>query len=192
LEDPIEFLHRNNTCIVSQREIAIDTDNYPAALRACLRQAPDVIQLGEMRDFDTISTAMTAAETGHLLLATLHTKGAVNTIDRILDSLPSEQQGQARVQLSMVLRTVVSQQLVPDEEGGLVPAFEIMHADHAIRNMIRDNKTHQITNAMIAGGDNGMVTMDQYLLQLYQQKKISRQTVLDYCDNREALAKRIQ
>ncbi len=192
LEDPIEYLHTHKKSIISQREISIDTEDYPSALRACLRQAPDVILMGEMRDAETIRTAMTAAETGHLVIATLHTKGTVNTIDRILDSLPSEQQGQARVQLSMVLRTVVSQQLVPDETGGLVPAFEIMHADHAIRNMIRDNKTHQITNAMIAGGDNGMVTMDQYLLQLYQQKKISRQTVLDYCDNRESLAKRIQ
>lgn len=192
LEDPIEYLHAHKKSIISQREISIDTEDYPSALRACLRQAPDVILMGEMRDVETIRTAMTAAETGHLVIATLHTKGAVNTIDRILDSLPSEQQRQARVQLSMVLRTVVCQQLVPDEAGGLVPAFEIMHADHAIRNMIRDNKTHQITNAMLAGGDNGMVTMDQYLLQLYQQKIISRQTVLDYCENRESLAKRIR
>ena len=145
-----------------------------------------------MRDSEAIRTAMTAAETGHLLLGTLHTKGAVNTIDRILDSFPSEQQGQVRVQLSMVLRTVVSQQLVPDTEGCLVPAFEIMHVDHAIRTMIRDNKNHQINNAMLAGGDDGMVTMDRYLQGLYEQKKISKQTLLDYCDNPEALLKRIQ
>lgn len=191
LEDPIEYLHTHKKSIISQREISIDTEDYPSALRACLRQAPDVILLGEMRDAETIRTAMTAAETGHLVIATLHTKGAVNTIDRILDSFPSEQQGQVRVQLSMVLRTVVSQQLVPDAEGCLVPAFEIMHVDHAIRNMIRDNKNHQINNAMIAGGDEGMVTMDRYLQNLYERKIISKQTLLDYSDNPEAIQKRI-
>ncbi len=192
LEDPIEYLHTHKRSIISQREISIDTEDYLSALRACLRQAPDVILMGEMRDAETIRTAMTAAETGHLVIATLHTKGAVNTIDRILDSFPSEQQGQVRVQLSMVLRTVVSQQLVPGMKGNLIPAFEIMHADHAIRNMIRDNKNHQITNAMIAGGDDGMVTMDQYLLGMYQQEKISKETLLDYCDNPEAVKKRIR
>ncbi len=191
LEDPIEYLHSHKKSIISQREISIDTEDYISALRACLRQAPDVILMGEMRDAETIRTAMTAAETGHLVIATLHTKGAVNTIDRILDSFPSEQQGQVRVQLSMVLRTVVSQQLVPAVAGGLLPAFEIMHADHAIRNMIRDNKNHQINNAMMAGGDGGMVTMDRYLLNLYEQNKISKQTLLDYCDNPEAMQKRI-
>lgn len=191
LEDPIEYLHSHKKSIISQREISIDTEDYLSALRACLRQAPDVILMGEMRDAETIRTAMTAAETGHLVLATLHTKGAVNTIDRILDSFPSEQQGQVRVQLSMVLRTVVSQQLVPGVDGSLIPAFEIMHADHAIRNMIRDNKNHQINNAMIAGGDNGMVIMDRYLQNLYEQKKISKDTLLDYCDNPEAMQKRI-
>ena len=191
LEDPIEYLHTHKKSIISQREISIDTEDYISALRACLRQAPDVILMGEMRDAETIRTAMTAAETGHLVIATLHTKGAVNTIDRILDSFPSEQQGQIRVQLSMVLRTVVSQQLVPDTEGCLVPAFEIMHVDHAIRNMIRDNKNHQINNAMIAGGDDGMVTMDRYLQNLYEQKVIGKQTLLDYCDNPEAVQKRI-
>lgn len=191
LEDPIEYLHTHKKSIISQREISIDTEDYPSALRACLRQAPDVILLGEMRDAETIRTAMTAAETGHLVIATLHTKGAVNTIDRILDSFPSEQQGQVRVQLSMVLRTVVSQQLIPDTEGCLVPAFEIMHADHAIRNMIRDNKNHQINNAMLAGGNDGMVVMDRYLQNLYEQKIISKQTLLDYCDHPEAVQKRI-
>ncbi|MBQ8315558.1 MAG: PilT/PilU family type 4a pilus ATPase [Lachnospiraceae bacterium] len=191
LEDPIEYLHSHKKSIISQREISIDTEDYISALRACLRQAPDVILMGEMRDAETIRTAMTAAETGHLVIATLHTKGAVNTIDRILDAFPSEQQGQVRVQLSMVLRTVVSQQLVPGMEGGLLPVFEIMHADHAIRNMIRDNKNHQINNAMLAGGDDGMVTMDRYLMNLYEQKQISRDTLLDYCDNPEAIQKRI-
>lgn len=123
LEDPIEYLHRDRKSIVSQREISIDTEDYPSALRACLRQAPDVILLGEMRDQATIHTAMTAAETGHLLIATLHTKGTVNTIDRIVDTFPSGQQDQIRVQLSMVLHTVVSQQLLPGTRGELVPAL---------------------------------------------------------------------
>lgn len=192
LEDPIEYLHTHKKSIISQREVSIDTEDYLSALRACLRQAPDVILMGEMRDAETIRTAMTAAETGHLVIATLHTKGAVNTIDRILDSFPSAQQGQIRIQLSMVLRTVVSQQLVPDINGGLIPAYEIMHVDQAIRNMIRDNKNHQINNAIAAGGTAGMITMDQYLLDLYQQKKISKQTLLDFCDNREQIGKRMQ
>lgn len=168
LEDPIEYLHRNQRSIVSQREIAIDTGNYLSALRACLRQAPDVILLSEMRDAETIHTAITAAETGHLLIATLHTKGAVNTIDRIMDTFPSGQQEQVRAQLSMVLRTVVSQQLLPGIDGSLVPAFEIMHMNSAIRSLIRDNKTHQIDNAIAAGGGEGMVTMDQSILALYK------------------------
>ena len=191
LEDPIEYLHTHKKSIISQREVAIDTEDYLSALRACLRQAPDVILMGEMRDAETIRTAMTAAETGHLVIATLHTKGAVNTIDRILDSCPSAQQGQVRIQLSMVLRTVVSQQLVPATDGGLLPAYEIMHVDNAIRTMIRDNKNHQINNVISAGGAAGMITMDQYLLNLYQENKINKQTLMDYCDNREQLSKRI-
>ena len=155
LEDPIEFLHRNQKSIVSQREIAIDTADYLSALRSCLRQAPDVILLGEMRDHETIRTAMTAAETGHLLIATLHTKGAVNTIDRIVDSFPAGQQGQVRVQLAMVLRTVVSQQLLPGVDGGRVPAYEIMNMNSAIRSLIRESKTHQIEDAIARGGRGG-------------------------------------
>lgn len=191
LEDPIEYLHGHDKSIISQREIAIDTEDYLSALRACLRQAPDVILMGEMRDPETIRTAMTAAETGHLVIATLHTKGAVNTIDRILDSFPSTQQGQIRVQLSMVLRTVVSQQLIPDVNGELIPAYEIMHMDNAIRNMIRDNKNHQINNVISAGGASGMITMDQYLLNMYQKKQITKETVLEYADNPEQLVRRL-
>jgi len=191
LEDPIEYLHRNQRSIVSQREIAIDTEDYLSALRACLRQAPDVILLGEMRDHETIRTAMTAAETGHLVIATLHTKGAVNTIDRIIDSFPSDQQGQIRVQLSMVLRTVVSQQLLPDVNGGRVPAFEILQMNAAVRNMIRDHKNHQIDSAIAAGGGEGMLAMDQSVLALYQQGKISAQTALDYADHPEQLQRRM-
>ena len=191
LEDPIEFLHRDQRSIVSQREVAIDTADYLSALRACLRQAPDVILLGEMRDHETIRTAMTAAETGHLLIATLHTKGTVNAIDRIVDSFPSAQQGQIRVQLSMVLNTAVSQQLLPDVNGGMVPAFEIMRMNSAIRSLIRDSKSHQIESAMAAGGGEGMVTMDQSILALYQAGKITAQTALDYADNPEQLRRRM-
>ena len=191
LEDPIEFLHRHKRSIVSQREIAIDTQDCLSALRACLRQAPDVILLGEMRDHETIRTAMTAAETGHLVIATLHTKGAVNTIDRIIDSFPSDQQGQIRVQLSMVLRTVVSQQLLPDVNGGRVPAFEILQMNAAVRNMIRDHKNHQIDSAIAAGGGEGMLSMDQSILGLYQSGKITAQTALDYADHAEQLQRRL-
>ncbi len=191
MENPIEYLHRNNRSIVSQREIAIDTEDYISALRACLRQAPDVILLGEMRDHDTICTAMTAAETGHLVIATLHTKGTVNAIDRIVDSFPSEQQEQIRTQLSMVLRTVVSQQLLPGEDGSLIPAFEIMHMNNAIKSLIRDNKSHQINNAITAGSGEGMISMDQSILNLYQAGKISRDAALVYCDNQEQMKRRL-
>ena len=191
LEDPIEYLHRDQKSIVSQREMAIDTADYPSALRACLRQAPDVILLGEMRDQETIHTAMTAAETGHLLIATLHTKGAVNTIDRIVDTFPSGQQDQVRVQLSMVLHTVISQQLVPGVAGDLVPAFEIMHVNNAIRSLIRDSKTHQIDNAIAAGGVEGMVTMDQSLLNLYRDRRIDRETAMAFSDNPEQMRRRL-
>ena len=191
LEDPIEYLHRDRRSIVSQREIAIDTTDYLSALRSCLRQAPDVILLGEMRDHETIRTAMTAAETGHLLIATLHTNGAVNTIDRIIDSFPSTQQSQIRVQLSMVLHTVVSQRLLPDVEGGLVPAYEIMHMNAAIRSMIRDCKNHQIDNVIAAGGGEGMKAMDQSILELYQAGIITRETALDYADHPEQMLRRL-
>ncbi|MCI8385423.1 MAG: PilT/PilU family type 4a pilus ATPase [Acutalibacter sp.] len=191
LEDPIEYLHRNCKSIISQREIAIDTQDYLAALRACLRQAPDVMLLGEMRDHETIRTAMTAAETGHLLIATLHTKGAVNTIDRIVDSFPGDQQIQVRVQLAMVLEAVVSQQLLPDKQGGLVPAYEIMIMNGAIRSMIRESKTHQIDQAIASGGSEGMVSMDQSILKLYQQGLIEKDTALDYADNPDTLRRRL-
>ncbi len=191
LEDPIEYLHRNQKSIVSQREIAVDTEDYLTALRACLRQAPDVIQLGEMRDLETIRTAMTAAETGHLVLATLHTRGAVNTIDRIIDTFPADQQDQIRIQLSNVLRTVVSQQLVPDTRGGQIPVFEIMHMTGAVRSMIRDCKTHRIPAAIASGGADGMVSMDQALFEAYGAGKITAQTALDYAENPEQMQRRM-
>ena len=188
---PIEYLHRNQKSIVSQREIATDTEDYLSALRACLRQAPDVILLGEMRDYETIRTAMTAAETGHLVIATLHTKGAMNTVDRIVDSFPEGQQEQIRVQLSTVLNTVVSQQLLPNLEGGLTPVYEIMHNTPAVQNLIRDSKIHQIDNAIASGKNDGMVSMDQAILSLYQQKKISRETALYFAFNRDQMERRL-
>ncbi len=191
LEDPIEFLHRHRKSIVSQREIAVDTQNYPAALRACVRQAPDVILLGEMRDPETMRTAMAAAETGHTVIATLHTKGAVNAIDRIIDTFPPAQQAQIRVQLSAVLRTVVSQQLLPDIHGSLVPACEIMQVNSAIRSMIRDNRSHQIDNAITAGSRDGMISMDQAILALCRSGQITRETALAYADHPDQLARNL-
>ena len=191
LEDPIEYLHKDRKSIISQREIAIDSENYLTALRACLRQAPDVILLGEMRDHETIQTAMTAAETGHLLIATLHTQGAVNTIDRIIDAFPSTQQAQVRVQLSMVLHTVVSQQLLPGVNGELTPAYEIMRMNNAIRSLIRESKNHQIDNAIAAGGSEGMVSMDQAILTLYQEGKITRDTALGYAEHPDQILRRL-
>ena len=191
LEDPIEFLHRNQRSIVSQREIAVDTQDYLAALRACLRQAPDVILLGEMRDPETIRTTITAAETGHLIIATLHTKGAVNAIDRIIDSFDSEHQAQIRMMLSTVLQTVVSQQMLPDKNGGMVPAFEVMHVNSAIRSMIRDNKSHQISNVIASGGREGMITMDQAILELYRAGSITKETALDYADTPDLMRRQL-
>ena len=191
LEDPIEYLHRNQKSIVSQREISIDTENYISALRACLRQAPDVILLGEMRDAETIQTAITAAETGHMVIATLHTRGTVNSIDRIVDSFPSTQQAQVRVQLASVLRAAVSQQMLPDAEGGIVPACEIMWVNSAIRSLIRDNKTYQINNAIAAGGGEGMISMDQAIRALYQSGEITRETALEYADNPEQMQRNL-
>lgn len=191
LEDPIEYLHRDMKSIVSQREIAIDTEDCVSALRACLRQSPDVIQVGEMRDLETIRAAVTAAETGHLLVATLHTNGAVNAIDRIVDTFPTEGQHQIRIQLSTVLHTVISQQLLPSLDGGRVPAFEIMHTTSAIRSLIRDCKTHQIDNAIATGSSMGMISMDQSIVELYKKGKISKQTALDYCADPEQMKRRL-
>ena len=165
--------------------------DYLSALRACLRQAPDVILLGEMRDAETIQTAITAAETGHTVIATLHTKGTVNSIDRIIDSFPSMQQAQVRVQLASVLRAAVSQQMLPDVEGGIVPACEIMRINSAIRSMIRDNKTHQINNAIASGGGEGMISMDQHIQSLYREGTITRETALEYADNQEQMRRNL-
>lgn len=191
LEDPLEFLHRHNQSIVSQREINIDTESYLTALRAALRQSPDVILLGEMRDHETIQVAMTAAETGHLIFSTLHTVGAANTIDRIIDVFPPNQQHQIAVQLSMVLQAVVSQQLVPSVDGTMVPAFEIMTVTPAIRNMIRDNKIPQIEGILYSSANADMVSMDSSLLGLYKNKRITSETALNFATNPEMLKKRL-
>ena len=192
LEDPIEYLHRNQRSIVSQREIAIDTSDYLSALRACLRQAPDVILLGEMRDAATIRTAITAAETGHLVIATMHTKGAINAIDRIIDSFDSAQQGQIRFLLATVLRTVVSQQMIPGVHGNMIPAFELMHVNSAVRGMIRDCKNHQIQNAILSGRAEGMISMDQAIAELYRSGIISREAACNYADNPEQMVRALQ
>ena len=190
LEDPLEFLHRHKKSIVSQREIATDTDSYLVALRAALRQSPDVILLGEMRDYETIQTAMTAAETGHLVLSSLHTIGAANTIDRIIDVFQPSQQRQIAVQLSMVLEAVISQQLVPTMEGGQVPAFEIMTVTPAIRNMIRDNKIHQIDGLIYSSAKEDMISMDNSLLRLYKENRITQEVALSFANNPEMLKKK--
>lgn len=191
IEDPIEYIHRHKKCLVSQREIPNDAPSFARALRAALRQAPDVIMLGEMRDLETIKTAITAAETGHLLLSSLHTIGAAKTIDRILDAFPAEQQAQVRVQISMILRAVVSQRLIPKKDGGLVAVFEVMTVTPAIQNLIRDGRTHQIDNAIYAGGGQGMISMDGELQRLVKSGMITRETALMYAISPETLAKRI-
>ena len=191
LEDPIEFLHSHQKSIVSQREISVDTESYVTALRASLRQSPDVILLGEMRDYETIGVAMTAAETGHLILSTLHTIGAANTIDRIIDVFPANQQRQICVQLSMVLQAVVSQQLVPAVDGSVVPAFEIMTVTPAILNMIRENKVPQIDGIVYSANREDMISLDASLLNLYKQGKITAETAVSYATNPEMLKKKL-
>lgn len=192
LEDPIEFLHSHKKSIVSQRELSTDTRSYVAALRAALRQSPDVILLGELRDHETISTAMTASETGHLVLSSLHTVGAANTIDRIIDAFPPNQQNQVRIQLSMVLQAVVSQQLIPLADGTVAPAFEIMLVNSAIRNMIREAKIHQIDTVIHSSMGEGMITMDQSLLNLYQAGSITQREALIYSTNSDAMEKKLK
>lgn len=191
MEDPIEYLYRHERAIVTQREISIDTPGYPAALRSALRESPDVILLGEMRDYDTVSAAITATETGVLLFSTLHTSSAANTIGRIVDVFPASQQQQVKIQLSQILKSVVCQQLVPDLEGKLVPVFEIMKTNNAIQNMIREDKLHQLESVMQSGAAEGMCTMDGSLLKLYRQGKISKETALMYCANYEVMTKRL-
>ena len=182
------ILHRNKKSIVSQREVKIDSESYSSALRAAMRQSPDVILVGEMRDYETIDIAMTAAETGHLVLSTLHTIGAANTIDRVIDVFPASQQQQIRVQLSMVLQAVVSQQGINNE---LLPAFEIMKVNSAVKTMIRDNKIHQIDSVIYASKKEEMITMDSSILELYTQGLIDSQTALNFATNQELVGRAV-
>ena len=176
VEDPIEFLHTHKSCIVNQRELGADAHSFGLALKAALRQDPDIILVGEMRDLETISTALTAAETGHLVFATLHTQDTAQTVDRIVDVFPPEQQHQVRVQLSVALQGIVTQQLLPTADGrGRVCACEILVPTPAVRNLIREGKTHQIYSALQTGGAHGMQTMDAALVALVRQGKISRE-----------------
>ena len=193
IEDPIEYLHQHKKSLVSQREVPTDASTFARALRGALRQAPDAILLGEMRDNETVQTAITAAETGHLLLSSLHTIGAAKTIDRIIDTFPAEQQQQVRIQLSMVLKAVVSQRLIPLIGGGQAAVFEVMTVNPAIQNMIRDGKTFQIDNVIYGGvvGQAGMMSMDAELTNLYRAKKITKDTALLYAVNPEVLKKRL-
>ena len=191
IEDPIEYLHRHQKSLVSQREVPNDAATFSRALRAALREAPDVVMLGEMRDLDTIRTAITAAETGHLLLSSLHTIGAAKTVDRIIDTFPAEQQTQIRVQLSMVLKAVVSQRLVPTVDGKRIPVFEVMTVNPAIQNMIRDGRTHQIDNVIYGGSDKTMLSMDAELARLVRERRITRDIALIFAANPETLSKRI-
>jgi twitching motility protein PilT len=181
LEDPIEYLHKHDKSIVNQREIGNDSGSYAAALRAALREDPDVILVGEMRDTETIAIAVTAAETGHLVLSTLHTIGAANTIDRIIDVFPPHQQQQIRVQLSTVIQGVISQQLIPrKDKPGRAAAIEIMVATPAIRNLIREGKTYQINSQIQTGARFGMQSMDSHLASLYKKGIIRQEDALTY------------
>lgn len=173
IEDPIEYVHRHKNCVVDQRELKADTESFPIALRYVLRQDPDVILVGEMRDLDTISAAISAAETGHLVLSTLHTQDAAQTVDRIIDVFPAFQQEQIRAQLSTTLRGIISQQLIPRKDGGRVAAREVLLVTPAIANLIREGKTYNIPNAIQTGQREGMITMDQHLSQLYEKGIVS-------------------
>lgn len=192
LEDPIEYLHQHKMSIVNQREIGLDSENYANALRAALREDPDVILVGEMRDFETISVAITAAETGHLVLSSLHTIGAASTVDRVIDVFPPHQQQQVRVQLANVLEAVVSQQLLPTPDGkGRVAAFEVMHANHAVRNLIREGKAHQLQTVMQTNRKLGMITMDEAIVQLYFAGKIDKNMAIQFAQDPDTMMNKL-
>jgi twitching motility protein PilT len=179
VEDPIEFLHRHKNCVVNQRELGTDAHSFSDALKAALRQDPDVILVGEMRDLETMETALTAAETGHLVFATLHTQDTSQTVDRIVDAFPTAQQSQVRVQMAMALQGIVTQQLLPTADGqGRVVACEVLVPTPAVRNLIREGKTHQIYSALQTGGQHGMQTMDAALVDLVRRNKITRELAM--------------
>lgn len=192
LEDPIEYLHQHKKSIVNQREIGLDSHTYANALRAALREDPDVILVGEMRDFETISVAITAAETGHLVLSTLHTIGAASTVDRVIDVFPPHQQQQIRVQLANVLEAVISQQLIPTADGnGRVAAFEVLHTNHAVRNLIREGKSHQLMSVMQTNRKMGMMPMDDAITQLFMEGRISRDLAIQFAVDPDAMEQKI-
>ena len=191
IEDPTEFRHPHKKSIVTQRELEADTESYGTALRAAMRQAPDVILLGEMRDYDTISAAITAAETGHLVFSTLHTIGAGATIDRIIDVFPGDQQNQIRSQLSTTLQAVVSQQLIPTTDGKIAAAFEIMVVNPAIRNLIREGKTFQIDNILQTSMASGMRTMDMSVFELFRKGIISKEHAQQFAVNQQQMDSRL-
>ena len=187
IEDPVEYIFGHGNGIINQRQVGLDTKGFAPAIRAALREDPDVIVIGEMRDLETISAALTAAETGHLVLSTLHTIGAAKTIDRILDAFPPEQQAQIKIQLSSVLEGVISQQLVQNRSNGRSCVLEIMMANYAISNLIKEGKTTQIPNIMQMGKADGMVLMDQSLINLYQQGDITQQTLFKYASDKNMI-----
>ena len=192
LEEPIEYSHEHRMAMVNQREIGQDTESFANALRAALREDPDVILVGEMRDYETISTAITAAETGHLVLSTLHTIDAASTVDRIIDAFPPHQQQQIRVQLSAVLVCIISQSLIPNiTEDGRVAAFEVMHANAAVKNLIREGKSHQLQSVIQTSKREGMCTMDDYLMQLYMSRKISKENCIQYAQNPDKMRSQV-
>ena len=191
IEDPVEYRHTHKKGIVIHRELDADTKSYPAALRAAMRQVPDVILVGEMRDYETISAAVTAAETGHLVFSTLHTIGAGATVDRIVDVFPPDQQNQIKTQLAITLQAVVSQQLIPTLDGKLAPAYEIMIVNSAIRNLIREGKTFQIENILQTSAAAGMKTMDMSIYELFRTRQISKENALAYSVNPQAMAPRL-
>jgi len=191
LEDPIEYLHNHNKALVHQREVGSDTSSFSRGLRSALRQDPDIILVGEMRDLETISIAMEAAETGHLVLATLHTNSAAQTVDRIVDVFPPHQQQQIRIQLSMVLNGIIAQQLIPRKDSkGRIAALEILIGTAAVKNIIREGKTNQLESAMQTGGKYGMVVMDNYLLDLFQAGKIEMDEALRRAKNPDYIRQR--
>jgi len=192
LEDPIEYLHQHRRSMVNQREIGLDSQNYATALRAALREDPDVILVGEMRDFETISVAITAAETGHLVLSTLHTIGAASTVDRVIDVFPPHQQQQVRVQFANVLEAVVSQQLIPRADGsGRVAAFEVLHANHAVRNLIREAKSHQLMSIMQTNRKMGMIAMDEAIIQLYTAGTITKDMAIQFAQDPDSMMNKL-
>ena len=193
LEDPIEFLHTNKKAIVTQREITIDTRDFQVALRAAMREDPDVILIGEMRDPETFQAAMSAAETGHLVFSTLHTTNAMLTIDRILDLFPSDEHNQIRSQLSLQLRACVAQRLLPTaDEKGRVPAIEVMFSSPAISALIREDHIRQIPNAIVGGKEEGMQTFNMSLISLIKQKLITEELAMDWSDNPDELKMNLQ